>query len=150
MRVWITGLLSLVLGLPGIGFVPQTAAPPGEKVRVLYFFFSPESRAGAEAAKKATDFVKAKPGEVRLRPVILVERFQGIGKLDEKSPLYRTLKELQSQGPLDIPLYDEEGLRLAEIWEIRSLPAFVLVSRGRAHRALDPRASLDDLWECNP
>lgn len=150
MRVWIAGVLSVALGVPGVASMPQAENPRGQDRRILYFFFSPEARGAAEAAKKATDFARARPGEVRLRPVLLVEKFQGIGKLDEKSPLYRTLKELQSLGRLDIPLYDEEGLRLAETWEIRSVPSFVLVSRGRAHRAIGPRASLDDLWGCTP
>jgi hypothetical protein len=65
--------------------------------------------------------------------------------------LIGTLKELEAggkPGTLDIPLYDEEGLALAEHWEIRSVPAYVLVTRGRAHRMLGGSADLEALWEC--
>ena len=70
----------------------------------------------------------------------------------EKSPLTRTLKELEAGGKpglLDIPLYDEEGLRLAERWQLRSVPAFVVVRGGRAHHAAGACSDLEALWECS-
>ena len=148
MRVMAAGIVSLALGFPGLLPLPQGAQKPKAEGRTLYFFFTPESRGAAEGARKAVEFVKAHPNQVRLKPVLLLSKFEGVGKLDDKSPLYLSLKELQALGGLDIPMYDEDGLRLAEAWEIRSVPSFVLVEGGRAHRAVGPRASLNDLWDC--
>lgn len=47
-------------------------------------------------------------------------------------------------------LVDEEGLRLAVSWELRSVPAFVLVRQDRAHRTLGPQADLGALLGCRP
>jgi len=144
------GTLAILLPLLG----GATVLPPGpsapEDVPVLYFFFTPAAAAGAEAARRAADFAKANGNRIRLRPVVLMDRFSGLGKLEASSPFTRTLRELQSQGPLDLPLYDPEGLRLAEAWGIHSVPAFVLVSRGRAHVALGSAASLAGMLECAP
>lgn len=148
MRVMAAGIVSLALGFPGLLPLPQGAPKPKAEGRTLYFFFTPESRGAAEGARKAVEFVKARPNQVRLKPVLLLSKFEGVGKLDDKSPLYLSLKELQALGGLDIPMYDEDGLRLAEAWEIRSVPSFVLVEGGRAHRAVGPRANLNDLGDC--
>jgi hypothetical protein len=148
MRFFLTGVLLALIGWPRVHSVPNAQPAGAAPESALYFFFTPDGPGGASAARHASQFVKESKGRVRLRPVVLVSEFKGIGKLQESSPFYQTLRELQSLGKLDIPLYDEEGLALAETWEIRSVPAFVLVSRGRAHRALGPRANLEELLEC--
>jgi hypothetical protein len=141
-------MLAILVPLLGGTFAfPPCPAAPGE-APVLHFFFTPEARGGAAAARQALDFVKTSKNRIRLRPVVLIDRFGGLGKLDASSPFYRTLRELQSEGPLDLPLYDPEGLRLAEAWGIRSVPAFVLVFRGRAHATLGSGASLPRMLEC--
>ena len=66
--------------------------------------------------------------------------------MTDEGLLTRTLRALGDPGTLRIPLYDEEGLALAEQWKLRSVPAFVMVARGRAHRALGSEADLDALW----
>lgn len=148
MRSLILGLLATTWGGPL--FAPQAPPKRGADQPTLYYFFSPSTAASLEGAKRAVAFQKGQKGRVKLRLVMLLEDFSVIRKLEEASPLYKTLKELQSQGTLDIPLYDEEGLRLAELWGIRAVPAFVLVSHGRAHRALGPVVNLEELLECRP
>jgi hypothetical protein len=144
MRISILALVLPVLG----GSIPAAQTARGiREGPVLYFFFSPDAPGGSPAARKALEFTKAHGN--RLRPVVLIDRFRGLGKLEESSPFYRTLKELQSQGALNLPLYDPEGLALAESWQLRSLPAFVLVSGGQAHVTLGSGGSLDGLWECS-
>jgi hypothetical protein len=148
MRALLTGVILALLGTPAVPAKPSAQPPGAAREVVLYFFFAPDAPGAAEAARCAVLFVKGGNGRLQLRPVVLVSEFKGIGRLQESSPFYKTLKELQVLGSLDIPLYDDEGLSLAEAWEIRSVPAFVLVSRGRAHRALGPRANLELLLEC--
>jgi hypothetical protein len=146
MRLWI--LAALASGLGGPLFAPQGHLKQVAELPKLYYFFSPATAGSLEGAKRAVSFLKEHKGQVKLRLVMLLEDFSVIRHVEEASPLYKTLKELQSQGTLDIPLYDEEGLGLAERWGIRSVPAFVLVSHGRAHRAQGPVVKLEELLEC--
>lgn len=148
MRTWMIGILAASFGGPF--FAPQDPSRRGEPPRTLYFFFSPAAAGSLEGAKRAVQFIKAGKGQVKLRPVMLLDDFSVIRKVEEASPLYKALKELQTLGPLDIPLYDEEGLDLAQRWEVRSVPAFVLVAGGRAHRVLGPVVKLEELLECKP
>ena|SRR5579862_2179264 len=146
MRTWILGMLAATCGAP---LLEPEVAPRREAERpTLFYFFTPKSVASLEGAKRAVSFMKARQGRVKLRLVMLLDDFSIVRTLEESSPLYKTLKELQSQGTLDVPLYDEEGLLLAERWGIRSVPAFVLLSHGRAHRALGPMVALEELLEC--
>lgn len=147
MRIWILGLLAT--GMGGPLFAPQAPDQKGGAA-TLYYFISPAVSGSLEGAKRAVAFLKAHPGQVTLRLVMLLDDFSIIRKVEESSPLYKTLKELQSLGTLDLPLYDEEGLELAERWEIRSAPAFVLVVHGHAHRALGPVVNLEELLACRP
>ena len=149
MRGWMMGVAIAALGVPGPLAAPQRWQGREDDSPTLYFFFAPAAPGSVEGAKRAVLFIKEAKGRVRLRPVLLVQDFKGIGKLEESSPFYKTLKELQSLGTLNMPLFDEEGLGLALRWEIRSVPAFVLVSRGNAHRALGPRVNLEELLECD-
>jgi hypothetical protein len=146
------GLLAASFGGPF--FAPQAPLERGEPPRILYFFFSPAAAGSVEGAKRAVAFIKAEikaeKSRVRLRPVLLLDDFSVIRNALESCPLTKALKELQTLGPLDIPLYDEEGLELALRWEIRSVPAFVLVAQGRAHRVLGPVTKLEELLECRP
>lgn len=142
----------LVLAAGTIALVGSAPVPThGSGKDVLYFFTTPEAEGGPEGARRAKDFIRKHAELVRLRPVLLAKDFRLLKTVTEKSPLTRTLKELEmgsKPGSLDIPLYDEEGLRLAQAWELRSVPAFVLVRAGRAHRMSGTGSNLDLLWEC--
>lgn len=98
-------------------------------VNTLYFFFSPQTR-GEDLARRVIPFLKEKKGAIQLRPVLLVREFGTVEKVQEDSSFIRTLKEFSKLGDreLDIPLYDEEGLALAEAWKITRLPTLVLGS----------------------
>lgn len=143
----------LMLGLGSLGLLgsPQGGRAATQPSRLLYFFTTPEAEGGPEGAKRVIAFLTRHAGQVKLRPVLLVHDWSVLKSLSEKSGLYRTLKELEAggkPGALDIPLYDEEGLYLAERWEIRSVPSYVLVTGGRAHRTQGGSADLEALWEC--
>ena len=148
MRLCIAGMTLLLLGQSA----PPRSPGPGDADRkagsILYFFFTPDAAGAIDAARHAVEFVRSSRGRVRLRPVLLVSQFRGLGMLQESSPFYRSLKELQALEALNVPLYDEEGLELAERWELRSTPSFVVVTAGRAHRVAGSRAKLEDLLEC--
>jgi hypothetical protein len=137
------------LGLLGTGQA-RTLGTPAETV--LYFFTTPEAEGGPEGARRVIAFTKKHPGQVKLRPVLLAHDWKGLKTLTQMCPLTRTLKELEAggkPGALDIRLFDEEGLQLAERWQVRAVPAFVLVRGGRAHRAAGAGSDLEDLWECS-
>jgi hypothetical protein len=140
-----------VLSLALLGM--KAPSPPGDGVpNVLYFFTTPEAEGGPEGATCAKEFVRRHSRSIRLRPVLLARDFTLLRSVSEKSPVFRTIKALEAgekPGSLNIPLYDEEGLRLAETWDVRTVPAFVLVRNGRAHRMAGSRPNLDLLWECS-
>jgi hypothetical protein len=138
---------ALALGTPAPGSQVQ---PRNDGERTLYYFFGPDSPGQAELARRATDYVLEKKGAVRLRSVLLVGDFAALGRIKEESPFTKSLKELGrvSGGPLDLAIYDEEGLALARSWKIERLPAIVLVTGGRAHVAIGSRAMPQDLEEC--
>lgn len=146
MRLWMMGLLASSLGAPS--FAPEGGPSRDSGAGTLYFFFSPTSTGSLEGAKRAVAFIKGQKGQIKLRLVLLLDDFSVIRKVEESSLLAKTLRELQTQGALDIPLYDEEGLLLAQRWELKSVPAFVLVARGQAHRAVGPVVKLEELLEC--
>lgn len=148
MRTWMISLVAAAAGGPL--YYPQAAPRGSEGGPRLYYFFSPRTASSVDGAVRAVRFIREHKGEIRFRPVMLLEEFSVIRKLEESSPLARTIKELQKLGPLDLPLYDEQGLGLAESWEVRSVPSFVLVAGGRAHRALGPTANLEELLQCRP
>jgi hypothetical protein len=145
----------MMMRLCSIGLVaacfacPQAPPKPAGGV-TLYFFIAPMCEASAQAAQRAAAFAKSQKSPVSIRPVLLLEDFSVLRKVEEGSPLAKTFKELQSLGKLDVPLYDEEGLELAQRWEIRAVPAFVLVAQGRAHRVQGPGAKLEEILECKP
>jgi hypothetical protein len=139
----------LLVGLLGN---PESEAKGDDPEGVLYFFTTPEAEGGPEGAKRLVAFANKHPGKVKLRPVLLAHDWSLLQTVTEKSPLTRTLKELEAggkPGTLDIPLFDEEGLLLAERWQLRSVPAFVLVRGGRAHRTSGAGSDLEELWECS-
>ncbi len=139
----VASALLLVAGAP--------ARESGPEAATLYFFTTPEAEGGPEGARRAMDFVLRHAGELRLRPVLLAKDFRTLRSLTEASPLTKTLRELgkgSKPGMLDLPLYDEEGLRLAELWELGTVPSFVLVRGNRAHRISGAAANLELLWEC--
>jgi len=133
------------------GWVQALESPQGEekeKPAVLYFFFTPECRDAPEAARRAKAFLWKNSGKIRLRPVLLIRDFKRLARTEEGDPFQLAMKELGELGPLDIPLYDEEGLKLAGHWKVDVVPAFVLVARGRAHRVLGGRVDLEEVFRC--
>lgn len=147
------GLRGLVLAAAAAGLMGSSAPPTGApETSVLYFFTTPESEAGPAGARRAKAFIAKHVGQAKLRPVLLAKDFSLLRTITERSPLTLTIKELEAglkPGALDIPLFDEEGLRLADLWGVRSVPAFVLVRNGRAHRTAGAASNLEELWECS-
>src|SRR5579862_5540473 len=131
MRLVAGGLLGF------LGLWPASSAPsPEDGGRTLHVFFAPDSPGQAELARTVADYVLDKKGTVRLRGVLLVPEFAALGRVREGSPFTRTLRELSrvsAGAPLDLAIYDEEGLALARAWKIERLPALVLVEGGKAH-----------------
>lgn len=149
-----SAIRAIALALGPLGLLGQPDLEPTRAARtpVLYFFMTPGAEGGPDGAKRLAAFLKRHPGQLRLRPVLLVHDWSTLRTMTEKSSLYGTLKELEGggkPGTLDIPLYDEEGLGLAERWEIRAVPAYVLVKNGKAHRTAGSSADLEHLWDCS-
>ena len=123
----------------------------GSEADTLYYFFSPETETGPAGAKTLIAFAKVGHEKLRIRPVVLIERWEGLRKVTPEPVLWKTVQELgrlREPAGVDIPLYDVEGLALAKAWKIARLPAFVLVSRGRAHLVHGPSADLGSLVGC--
>ena len=139
--------LSSIVSICTIAASPDLPASGGSNA-TLYFFFTPSALEAPAAARRAVSFVREHKGRVRLRLVLLLKDFNYLAKLRKKDRLYQAVKELQGLGKLDIPLYDEEGFKLAERWKIRSVPAFVLVHSGRAHVSSGASVKLEDLLGC--
>lgn len=139
-------LLAMLVGQEGRK-APER--PRGDSV--LYFFFGEDSRGGDELARRVVPFILEKKGAILLRPVLLASDFAKLGRVKDESPIVRTLKELSKLGAkeLDIPIYDLEGLSLAEAWKVNRLPALVLVQGGKAHKASGARVRPESLLECN-
>lgn len=150
-RAVISGWVLLGLGGSPLSEAAMNAPAPANE-SLLYFFTTPEAEGAPEGAKRLVAFSKRHPGLVKLRPVLLAHDWKLIKGVTERSPLTRTLKELEAggkPGSLAIPLFDEEGLALAERWTVRAVPAFVLVRGGRAHRTAGACSDLEELWECS-
>lgn len=146
------GLKLLTFGILGVmaTALPATAQPHQDHQHTIYYFFGPDSPGQAECSRRVTEYVLERKGAVRLRSVLLVRDFAALGRIKEESPFTQSLKELGrvSAGPLDLTIYDEEGLALARAWKIERLPALVLVAGGRAHVATGSRAKPQDLEVC--
>jgi hypothetical protein len=132
------------LGSAGGGLPARGEVADG---RALYFFFSEKTPSAPEVAKVITAFLASGKGHVELRPALLVEDWKDFLKVDDTSPLYRTIRELGQHVPLQV--FDEEALRLALAWNITRLPALVLVSKGRAHVLTGAVTGIDDLLGCS-
>lgn len=152
--------MRLILGMAcgtllagGTGMMPLAPAGgkdgDGNRAAVLYLFLTPGGGGSPEAARRAAEFAGKHPREVRLRPVLLVEDFKSITQADPDGPLFKAVRELGRAGAVDIPLYDEEGLRLAERWKVTEVPAYVLVRGGRAHRVTGDGADLEGVLSCS-
>lgn len=139
------GILTLALGM-----IPGRASGDGENPEktTLYFFFSERSTGGAQTARAVAAFLKAHPGEIALRPALLVEDWTGLGRLTEDAPLYRTVRGLGEGTPIQV--YDPEVLRLAGAWKITRLPAVALVKNGKTHLIQGSGPDLEALWRCMP
>jgi hypothetical protein len=116
-----------------------------EGAEVLYLFLAPSGAESGEAARRAGEFLRERGGRARLRVVLLVQDFEKLGRVGIGDPLEGVFREL---GPLEISLYDEEGLALAEAWEVRAVPAFVWVAGGKAHRVYGARVKLSEALRC--
>ena len=127
---------------------PASGQGRSEETKTLYLFLSSDSRGAPDAARRAVGLVKESKGAIRLRPVILLHDFTVLKQADERSPFFRAVKEMNRLGTLSIPLYDLEGLALAERWKIKVVPTFVLVGSGRAHIVSGAGADLKALVEC--
>lgn len=143
MKTPMIALLAL-LGSAGGGLPASGEATEG---KALYFFFSEKTPSAPEAAKAIAAFMASGKGHVELRPALLVEDWNSFLKVDNTSPLYRTIRELGKQVPLQV--FDEAALRLALAWKITRLPALVLVANGRAHVLTGAVTGIDDLWGCS-
>jgi hypothetical protein len=144
---WVVGTVALGATLPVWGMVQGRANEPD----TLYYFFSPEAQTAQAGAKTLVDFAKAAHEKLRIRPVLLVEHWEGLRKVTPESVLWKTVQELgrlREPAGVEIPLYDVEGLALAKTWKITRLPAYVLVIRGRAHAIYGPNADLGSLLGC--
>lgn len=146
-------LLAAVLGLLGAAGAPaDDAAVKAPLNGTLFFFFSRTDPLSLAAAKSLGGLAAApKGGGVRIRPVLLIEDWKAWKRPTEESPLFRTVRELGGgkNGPgVNIPVYDAEGLTLARAWRLNRLPAFVLVSHGKAHVVYGTRIDLADLSGC--
>lgn len=128
--------LALAVGVGGGG---------EEGSEVLYLFLSPSGAESGEAARRAVEFLRERGGQARLRVVLLVRDFEKLGRVGIGDPLEAVFREL---GPLEISLYDEEGLALAEAWGVRAVPAFVWVAGGKAHRVYGARVGLSEALRC--
>ena len=116
----------------------------------VFFFFSPDAPQSPAAAKARSVLAAALKGKFRIRPVLLIEDWKTFRKPTEDSPIYRTVRELGGGGPpgVSLPVYDLEGLRLARAWNLSRLPAFVLITQGKAHVVYGSRLDLEDLARC--
>ena len=145
---WVTGIVALGAALPLWGMVQGRANEPD----TLYYFFSPETESASAGARILIAFAKAGHEKLKIRPVVLIEHWERLRKVTPESILWKTVRELgrlREPAGVDIPLYDVEGLRLAKAWKITRLPAFVLVSHGRAHAIHGPNADLGSLQGCD-
>ncbi len=141
------GISAAALALLGlIGEAVPARADSGEQ-KTLYFFFSEKTPSAPEAAKAVAAWLAKASGDTALRPALLVEDWSTFRKVGEASPLYRTIRNLGKDVPLQI--FDEEALRLAQAWKITRLPAFVLVSRGRAHVLQGAVTGLEEIFGCS-
>lgn len=139
----------LATPLLGVATLPCTHAQDGGRPqKTLYLFLSSDTKGAPDAVWRGVDLVKESKGAIRIRPVLLFHDFTVLGQADDRSELFRAVKEMSRLGTLSIPLYDEEGLGLAERWKIRTVPTFVLVSAGRAHIAQGAGADLKSLLGC--
>lgn len=139
-----TAAVLALLGL--IGGSPSARAEEKEP-GTLYFFFSEKTSAAAEAAKAVVISLAKAPRDLVLRPALLVEDWSTFTKVAETSPLYRTIRALGRDIPLQV--FDEEALKLAQAWKITRLPALVLVERARAHVLQGAVAGLEELLGCS-
>ena len=105
----------------------------GEEAEV-WVFFSPDSPDASAVFRSA--------GGLRVRPVLLVERYFG-----DREPAEGFLATVRASGELRV--VDEEGLRMAGRLGIRSLPAAALVRGGKAHVAAGTRVDVKELLRCS-
>jgi len=147
------GLAAVAAGAAIAGAqAPQGGRPPA-KTRTLWFFFAPSQKGLAEEAARLRDLLKAHP-DLELRASVLVDDWSHIRKPCEE--LAHALKVLAAVvGPgFSLPLWDDEGLRMARELGVDRLPAYALVEHaprgtGRhAHVAYGRGANLTELVRC--
>lgn len=116
------GVLALAAALSAEN--ARSARPGGS--RELWFFFSPSAKGLAREAQALGAFLTEHP-EVVLRPCLLVKDWKDVAQ--PGSDLADTIAALRAlSGSLfSLPLWDEEGLRLARALGIERLPAYALL-----------------------
>ncbi len=99
-----------------------------------WIFFSPDSPDASAVFRSARG--------VRVRPVLLVERYFG-----DREPSEAFLSTVRASG--EALVVDGEGLRTAARLGIRSLPAAAVIRDGKAHVASGTRVDVGELLRCS-
>lgn len=105
----------------------------GAEEEKVWVFYSPDS-------PDATRIFRALRGR-RVRPVLLVERYTG-----RRGPSAAFLASVRAAGSSRV--FDPEGLRLAERFGIRRLPALAVRHGGRTHVACGAGLDVKEVLEC--
>lgn len=151
---------ALALGLSalvaGVGLARAQERPSGKllaKTRTFWFFFAPSQTGLAKEAARIRDLFKAHP-ELEFRAALFVDDWSLVRKPAEDFALaFKDLSLLVGPG-FSLPLWDDEGLRMARDLGVDRLPAYAVVepaSRGsvrRAHVAYGRGANLMELVRC--
>jgi len=147
------GVVALVAGLGLARAQERQGGRPHAKTRTLWFFFAPSQTGLAKEAARIREILKAHP-DLELRASVLVDDWSLIRKPPED--LAQALKDVASVvGPgFSLPLWDDEGLRMARDLGVDRLPAYALVEparpggQRRAHVAYGRGANLVELVRC--
>ena len=67
--------------------------PQDKKPATLYFFLSPGAGSAPEAAERAVRFIRKHKGDVRLRPVLLIEEFRALRCASQDTPFFKALRK---------------------------------------------------------
>lgn len=117
-------VMAILGGTGGLSPLSETEA---------WVFFSPDS-------PDASPLFAGLRG-VRVRPVLLVERYRGT-----REPSAAFLSTLKAAG--EVRVVDEEGLREARRLGLRELPAIAVRRGGRTHVATGNRVDVQELLRC--
>ena len=110
--------------MAGIGTLLMTGS---RSEGTLHLFFTPRSPDTAAVVWKARDHVAHNP-RLKVHPILLVEDFTRTGTAEFGDGFLETVRLLQEWLGRDfsLPVFDEEGLRLAGRFALRAVPALVV------------------------